>query len=223
MKRLILFLLSLVVAGPLGATAQAPDLLTIDGKTYPIHTNPLAPVLAANPGRLPEPGVISSGLWRGYIATWSVRENRLFLDDVSVPTREYMDDDAPESKRFLSAMKPLFGEAGPRVATWFTGYLIVPTGKIVQYVHMGYASTYQSYMILKVIDGAIHDRRELTLEEFKQFRRSQYEAFKKTPEYAKARAEAQQGEPMTDESVEDFLFQFTSEEYLSRIFEPAKP
>ena len=220
MKNAVLFLLMLGVAGPLAATAQAPDLLKINGKTYYIHTNPLTPVLAEKPERLPKPGVGSTGLWRGYIATWSVRENRLFLDDVRVPTKHYMDSDVPESKQFQSAMKHLFGESAPRVATWFTGNLIVPTGELVDYVHMGYGSTFSSYMVLTVIEGSIQKRLELNREEFEKFRRSQYESFKKTPEYAAARAQTRKGgDPMSDERIEDFLFQFTSEKYLSRIFQ----
>jgi hypothetical protein len=222
MKQLVLLLLSIAVACPLGATAQAPDVLKIDGKTYYIHTNPLSSFLLAHPGRLPESAVVSSGLWRGYIAKWSVRESRLFLDDVSVPTEAYMDSDAPESKQYQSALPHLFGDPAPRVATWFTGHLIVPTGEMVEYVHMGYGSTYSSYMVLTVVKGAIQKRREMTGAEFEKFRRAQYEAFRKTPEYAKELAEAKQGsQPMSDELTEKFLFQYASEEYLSRIFEPS--
>lgn len=87
MHRLALVLLAFVLAGPLGATFQKPDLLEIDGKTYDIHTNPLASFLAANPGRLPEPQVMSTGLWRGYIATWTVEQNHLLLKDVRMLTK----------------------------------------------------------------------------------------------------------------------------------------
>lgn len=99
---------------------------------------------------------------RRIIATWSVRENRLLLDDVRVPTKHYMDSDVPESKQFRSAMKHLFGESTPQVATWFTGNLIIPTGEMVDYVHMGYGSTYSSYMVLTVIKGSIQKRLELS-------------------------------------------------------------
>lgn len=132
MKRLPLLLLSLAIAARLGATAQAPDILKIGDRTLLVTSNPLEPFLAANPGRLPEAEVMSTGLWRGYIATWSVRDGRLFVDDVRVPTKAYMDSDAPESKQFRSVLKPLFGDDVPHVATWFTGHLIVPTGEMVE-------------------------------------------------------------------------------------------
>jgi hypothetical protein len=220
MKQAALFLLSIAVASPLTATSQAPDILRMNGKTYYIHTNPLKPVLATNPDRLPKPTVVSSGLWRGYVATWAVRDHHLFLEDVRVPTEKYMDADAPESAQFRSALKDLFGDGAPRVATWFTGHLIVPTGDIVEYVHMGYGSTYSSYVVVTVIKGEIHKQRDMSRVDFERFRRSQFAAFKKTSEYAKARAEAKRGDdPMSDEMTEQFLFQFASEEYMSRIFE----
>lgn len=219
-RRVPLVLLSILLAARAGATAQAPDILKLGGKTYSIHSNPLAPFLAANPGRLPESEVVNTGLWRGYIATWSVREKKLFLEDVRILTKAYVDPDAPESKQFRSVVKDLFGDSRRRAATWFTGHLIVPTGNMVQYVHMGYASTYSSYIVLTVNKGVIEKRRDLTGDDFLTFRRAQFEAYKKTPEYAKAFAEARKGdESTTDEQTEEFLFQVASEEYLARIFE----
>lgn len=219
MQRLALVLLALALAGPLGATAQSPDLLEMDGKTYRISTNPLAPFLAANPGRLPKPEIISTGLWRGYIATWSVEGKRLLLKDVRMLTKAYTDTKADESQRYRSVLEPMFGYPGPKPAKWFTGHLIVPTGELVDYVHMGYGSTYSSYVVLTIVQGELRERRNLSAEAFLKFRRKQYEAYRKTPEYAKARADATaDGTEMPEEQLEDFLFQFTSEEYLSRIF-----
>lgn len=218
MKRLALLLLAIFAASPLGATAQAPDILKVDGKTYSLHSNPLSAVLAEHEDRLPKPEVVSSGLWRGYIATWSVRDGRLWLDNVEMPTRDYATYNAPESKKFRSVTKELFQDDGAsRVATWFTGHLIVPTGKIVNYVHMGYGSTYSEYLVLKIVKGEVKQQRKMGTADFETFRRAQYEAYRKTPDYAKERAELKD---MDEKLKEDFLYQFLSEEYLSRIFEP---
>ena len=58
-----------------------------------------------------------------------------------------------ESEASKSVLKALFGDDASRVATWFTGHLIVPTGEIVNYVHMGYGSTYSSYIVVTVVPG----------------------------------------------------------------------
>ena len=210
MKRLVLLLLSFAVAASLGATAQAPDVLKIGGKTYSLHSNPLRPIADQIQDRFPKPEVVSSGLWRGYIATFAVRDGSLYLEDVRVPTTS--------SKQYRSVMKELFDDPAPRVAAWYTGNLIVPTGELVEYVHMGYASTYSSYVVVTVVKGVVREQREMNAEDFGHFRRAQYAAWKKTPDYAKELAEAKSGpDPMTDEMAEEFIFQFASEEYLSRV------
>ncbi|HEY0156522.1 MAG TPA: hypothetical protein VGF28_04440 [Thermoanaerobaculia bacterium] len=220
MTRLVLLLLAFAVAGPLGATAQRPDVLKLNGKTYDLATNPLRPVLALLGDRFPKLKPVSSSLWRGYIGHWSVRGGKLFLDDVKVPTSSYADLDAPESKKFRSIMKRLFDDAAPRVATWYTGNLIVPTGELVDYVHLGYGSTYSSYVVVTVVKGAVTQQRAMNGEQFMQFRRAQYAAYKKTAEHAKERAKLKTGtHPLTDARADDFLFQAAAEEYLSRIFE----
>ena len=220
MKPAALFLTLLAIAGSAFATAQAPDILKHDGKTYDLHSNPLNEFLRAAGIQLPETGVVSTGLWRGYIATWAIRDDKLYLDDVRVPTRAYAESDAPEEKRFRSAMEHIFQNSKPKVATWFTGHLIVPTGELVDYAHMGYASTYSSYMVVTVVKGAVRQLRNMSQQQFESFRRSQFEAFRKTADYREAREEAKKGEdPMSDELIEEFLFQFHSGQYMATIFD----
>ena len=217
MKRIALALLSLVVALPLWATAQAPDVLKVDGKTYQLQSNPLEPYLAAHGDKMPAPEVRSTGLWRGYIATFALRDGHLYVDDVKMLTKKYLHSDAPEEKQLKSVMAALFGDAAPRIATWFTGNLIVPTGEMVHYVHMGYASTYSSYLVVTVIEGNVRERRDMNEAQFEAFRRAQFAAFKKTPEYEKHVAGLRKGDE-SDKNIDGFLFVYTGAEFLSRIF-----
>lgn len=208
-KRLLLMLAAVAVAVPLWATAQAPDVLKLDGKTYDLFSNPLEAFLATNAKRLPQSEVMSSALWRGYIATFAIRDKKLFVDDVRILARG--------ETKFRSVMKELFGDAAPHPAEWFTGHLIVPTGKLVNYVHLGYGSTYSAYTIATVIKGDVREIRTMDREQFEAFRRAQFAAFKKTPEYAERAANlSKNGDP----SVEPFLFESAAADYLARIFEP---
>jgi predicted choloylglycine hydrolase len=53
---------------------------------------------------------------------------------------------------------------------------------------------------------------------FKKFRKSQFDAFKKTDEYRSAFAHSKTEDPeMKEEEIEEFLHQFYSERYLSLI------
>lgn len=112
MKPLVaLMFVAMMVVRAFG-TAQAPDMLILDGKEVPLFENPLeflwvdeagTPVLLsavfAEPpttpegrkqmeafyGRRPEvfrKGVWSSGNWRGYVATWQIDGDRLMLSRI---------------------------------------------------------------------------------------------------------------------------------------------
>ena len=37
------------------------------------------------------------------------------------------------------------------LADWYTGVLVIPRGRQVSYVHMGYGSTYERYVLLEVL------------------------------------------------------------------------
>lgn len=210
----------LAFAARLFGTAQAPDELRIDDKTYYIDTNPLAEYLHLHPGALPRSEVISTANWRGYVATWRLADGKLQLEDVRIATRRAMDPDAPEEEKSRSVLTSLFPSGGPQDATWFSGYLIVPTGELVKYVHMGYASTFSSNLIVKVEEGSVTAQRAMDQKAFESFRRDQFERFKRTPGYSEEiKRLREKNDPMTEKEVEEFLFEAATEEYMSRIFD----
>ena len=66
---------------------------------------------------------------------------------------------------------------------WFTGHVIIPDDKLVNYIHMGYASTYEKYIILKVEKGVVTRKSAIDNAGFVTFRDAQFAAYKKTEEY----------------------------------------
>lgn len=135
------------------ATAQMPDFLFVNGAVYPLYSNPLEELYDKN--RRPDFKAYvdgeSSGNWRGYIAYWQIRDQRLFLIGITSFLR---------GKRvFLSELFP--GRAGDAriLADWFSGELRVPDGKELQNVHMGYGSTYERDIVYTVRNGAVVRRR----------------------------------------------------------------
>lgn len=138
------------------ATAQIPDTLVVDGKPNILFAEPLGPALEADPKmqeRLKK--YISEGRcsasWRGYKATWEVRENVLYLVKV--------DANPCSSKRTPVPLSELFPDTtGPVQAIWFTGTLRVPQGRQIEYVHMGYESRYERYQVLLVENGHVVNR-----------------------------------------------------------------
>lgn len=153
--RAVIAVLLLAVSVTAGATAQIADVLVIDGKPNALFAEPLGPALGANAQLRERLGKHLKGRcsasWRGYQATWEVRENMLYLVKV--------DANPCSSKRTPVRLSELFpGTTGPVKAAWFTGTLRVPQGREIEYVHMGYESRYEHYLILLVENGYVVNR-----------------------------------------------------------------
>jgi hypothetical protein len=152
------------------ATAQSPDVLLYDGQVFNLFSNPLESLYLNERERpdfrLDAKGTVSTGNWRGYVALWEVKGDRLYLLG--------LDSWVGEKKgvlgifRFLSPpklqradLKELFGERcreGRVEASWFSGELKIPDGKILQYAHMGYGSVYERDIVFTVEQGRVTGR-----------------------------------------------------------------
>lgn len=68
-----------------------------------------------------------------------------------------------------------------------------------------------------IIDGRLEEDRRMTSEEFSEFRKRQFEEYKKTEEYLKEFAESMdEGDDPAE--VEEFLFEVRSERYTGMVF-----
>jgi hypothetical protein len=216
----------LLASGSAFGTAQQPDRLLVDGKEERLNTNPLEPWRAAHPDAVEMP-MLSTANWRGYVATWEVAGGKLWLRRVEgrQPTgkmirREYETSGGERRIHEYPEQAPhdylpqLFDGRTEVVAEWFTGTLIVPRGELVEYVHMGYASTYERYLVVWVRRGEVVRQLELDAAQFVELRKERFEKFKQTEEYRQALARLGHA----DDDVfngEAFLFEFLSERYLS--------
>jgi hypothetical protein len=69
---------------------------------------------------------------------------------------------------------------------WFSGLLVIPTGEVVEYGYDFELSTYERYILLEIENGILTKRREYSLDEYQDFNRRQFEAFRKSDEYKKS-------------------------------------
>lgn len=165
------------------ATAQYPDILIYKGEKYNLHTNPLEPFFEEHPDL--RPAWTSTALWRGYVATFEIKDNQLVVKDVVIPNHERGDS---------SIFKVLFPNQEKVIVTWLTGILTLPIGDMVEYVHMGYGSTYSKYKLMYIQEGNLIQERDFTLDEYHQYRASQFAAFKETEQYAQVVKELRESE-----------------------------
>lgn len=206
--KIIVFLSSLKIF----ATAQIPDLLIYKGETLSLFTNPLESFYNKENPRPYSFGMtkcINTACWRGYVATWEIKNDRLYLLEIKdccywgfykitdevvsnlegiIPSEVLKKinlikgDDHNFQKKLKKALgrrnykkyakiitncarhktkanlKKIFGKYyknGKVEAFWFTGDLKIPKGKQIEYVHMGYMSTYEKELNLSIENGVL--------------------------------------------------------------------
>ncbi len=149
-------------------TAQVPDVLMLDGQLHKLFTNPL--------DRMPDDrrrGFRSRNTanWRGYVALWEIDGGWLRLKDIDGEICELRPDPgAPRAKcgamhhgpcRFRAARMEDFSDedGAPLLADWFSGELMSPQGKMLSYRHMGYASSFERYLLIEVERGQVLGQR----------------------------------------------------------------
>jgi len=88
----------------------------------------------------------STALWRGYVGSWEIVDDRLYLIGLNGTLED-------GSKASLATIFPEFPE---RVfAHWYSGMIRIPQGKRLEYVHMGYGSIFERDLLLDVERGVV--------------------------------------------------------------------
>ena len=214
-KLILFFALLLLSATNLFATAQYPDKIIYNGKEHMLHSNPMEAYFKKFPDKRPETEIMSSALWRGYVATFEFVDKALFLKDIQIQFTEKSEKSSfnPKWKSVISEVVP---EKERLKIDWLTGILVLPYGEVVNYVHMGYGSTYENYILLEVAGGELKNTKEFGYKEYEKFKERQFQAFKKTEEYKKAFEDLRKEGDRTPEFIDSFLRDFVIE-YTSKI------
>jgi len=206
MKTLFSFIFLAIFAFKGFATAQYPDKILYQGKEYDLYSNPMEAFFEKNPDKKPKGGANSTALWRGYVATFEIRDNILYVKDIKIQL---------SSNEWKSVLSEVFPNQKNIKVDWQTGILVVPHGKLVQYLHRGYESTYEKYILLEISQGNLTKEKQLSLKEYEIFKEKQFEAFKKTTQYTTIKEELK-AKGNTDYSIDSYLKRFVFD-YSSKI------
>lgn len=155
------------------ATAQMPDYLTYKGKRQPILTNPLEDYFNKYPEARPKSNTMCSALWRGFIGYWEIKkDNKLYL----VGLGEGCDNKSYPVGAIFVGKNQVF-------ADWYSGLILIPQGEMIRYVHMGYESQYESYLMLRIEKGIFIGEEKFNNKEYQEFRQKKYNEHKKRKKY----------------------------------------
>jgi len=155
MRNWLVLLFFMLAPQAVWATAQIPEMIKLDGKLQPLFSEPFTVYLAARQSEIPKLEQFAtdrcSGSWRGYQGHWYIRDQKLYLKELFAnPCRE-SPEPIPLTTFFPNIDGPVFAE-------WFSGRLIVPLGKRIRYVHMGYESEYERYLVFTVERGRVSNQ-----------------------------------------------------------------
>lgn len=126
-------------------TAQFAEQLHYLGEDVAIYTNPLSDYFAMG-GVDPRFDCSCTALWRGYVGSWEIVNDRLYL----IGLNGTLEDGAEAS------LATIFPDFPDRVfAHWYSGTIRIPQGKLLKYVHMGYGSTFEQDLLLDIERGVV--------------------------------------------------------------------
>jgi hypothetical protein len=150
-------------------TAQATDCLRYRGELLRIFTLPLETLPPERRRSFMPTG--NSANWRGYVALWEIRDDRLYLADIRGSICNAPVDPGAKVKacgahhygtcalRDARTSDFSAGSEEPIFADWFTGDITAARGKLVNYVHMGFESRYEGYLMLTFAAGRLQGER----------------------------------------------------------------
>ena len=126
-------------------TAQIGEILYYEDREHRMCSEPLGDYFAFG-GESPAFESNCTALWRGYVGTWEILDGRLYLVGLSGTLKD-------GTEATLASLFPSFPD---RVfAHWFSDTLRIPDGKLLDYVHMGYGSTYERDILIRLEKGVV--------------------------------------------------------------------
>lgn len=133
MKSTLTIVISLLLTTNAFATQQRPDKLIYDGKQYrtnsrecPYEQFYMEDYFKKHPEKRPRSGLMSTALYRGYVATYEIKDSQLVLSDIEIRTSHIPDE-------WKSVKHNIVTNNTPFVVDWFTGVIVLhPFDELVE-------------------------------------------------------------------------------------------
>ncbi len=123
-------------------TAQACEQIVYLGKQYSMYSLPIESYFALQPTS-PKFIRLSTDCWRGYLGKWEVRGEKLFLIEFNGFAKDFNEIN----------LITLFPKQDEVFASWYTGVIEIVSGKLIEYIHVGFESVYESSIFLEFKEG----------------------------------------------------------------------
>lgn len=134
-------------------TAQEMERLIYNGREVSMASEPLATYLS-NLKVKPRFSPRSSGCWRGYVGTWEIKDDKLYLIDLECGIVNIA-----ENKYLKAGLDFFFPDKKEVLAEWYSGEIRIPLGDMLEYVHGGYESSFEKDIFLEFKNGLLIRKR----------------------------------------------------------------
>ena len=174
-RKYIIFIVFIVQGFYLFATEQESDIIIINGVKYSYIINDPYPMeLYFNEFPEKRPPMIWTSLWRGYIATFEIIENELWVIKIEKHNDSH--------ERIDITRESMNGNDKMKI-DWFNGILLLPHGNRVERA-LGFDSIiFEYYKIIEIQNGNLIRELDINNEQFVELRDRQFELYKQTEEY----------------------------------------
>ncbi|MBI1768265.1 MAG: hypothetical protein HYR67_07815 [Bacteroidetes bacterium] len=132
--------------------AQLPDKISLDGQQFDLYSNPLEQYWIRNDKKRPR-FLSAPNCQRGYVAHWEIKDNQFLLKAIGGTYEKW--NVLSGYQGTLYTLKTFMPQAKDRPvkATWFSGRLRVPKGRMTLYEHQGYGSRFEKETIITIDKG----------------------------------------------------------------------
>ena len=148
------------------STVQHKDLICYDGINYELKEYYLEEYFNKNPAKRPKNGIQSSSLWRGYVALFTVFENKVYLTDLLI--KVYVEN---SDKLYETTWKSVFNEFSPNnediFIDWIDDLVLLPLGDVIDY-EQGFGISFNDYNLLEIKKGQIINSNVFSLKYYRK-------------------------------------------------------
>lgn len=198
-EKIFIILLLICINFILCATEQESDYIKIDDIEHKLFTNPVYELLQFEDFHNKYITVIngikdfsiSSACWRGYIAYFEIKNDLLYLNDIIVHTVSLENIGRPEDKD-ISIYSKLFDSQKSFFCNFYSGILIIPAGECIKEIYSGYDSMYENYLIIKIRNGQVIQKKEFKYNEFEDRKSEAFKRYKLSEKYKTDFSEAKE-------------------------------
>ena len=159
LKKYIYILFFLIQGASLFATAQARDIIIYNGIEYRITQYPMELYFNRYPKRRPLAG--STNLYRGYIATFEIINNELWV--IKIETYGVGNN----ARNLVDVTNTYLGGNNRMKVDWYSGSIFLPQGSLLSFDRfLLYEYIYEYFTIIEIINGNYYNEYIMDAEEY---------------------------------------------------------